>query len=54
MMTVKEFVQSLLLILCIMGSGVVLPIGLVAGSSSRDNGTAATSAGPVFIFEDVR
>jgi len=53
-MTVKEFVQSLLLILCIMASSVVLPVGLVVGSSAHDTRAAATSAGPVFIFEDTR
>jgi len=53
-MMLKEFVQSLLLILCIMASGVVLPIGLVVGSSAHDTRAAATSAGPVFVFEDTR
>ena len=53
-MMLKEFVQSLLLILCIMASGVVLPIGLVVGSSAHDTRAAATSAGPMFVFEDTR
>ena len=53
-MTLKEFVQTLLLILCMMASGVVLPVGLVVGSYAHDSRAAATSAGPVFIFEDTR
>ena len=53
-MTLKEFVQTLLLILCMMASSVVLPIGLVVGSSAHDTRAAAASARPVFIFEDTR
>ena len=53
-MTVKEFVQSLLLILCIMASGVILPVGLVVGSSAHDTRAAVPSAGPVFIYENTR
>ena len=51
-MTVKEFIQGMMLIFCIMATGIVLPIGLVASSASRDAGVAVTSAGPVFIFEE--
>ena len=53
-MTVKEFIQSIVLILCLMATGVVLPIGLVTGSASHDTGVARSSAGPVFIFTQTR
>jgi len=49
-MTVKEFIQGMVLVLCLMATGVVLPIGFVAGSASHDTGAATPSAGPVFIF----
>ena len=53
-MTVNEFIQGMILVFCIMATGIVLPIGLVASSTSRDDGVAVASAGPVFIFEDAR
>ena len=53
-MTVKEFIQSILLVFCIMATGIVLPLGVVAGSASHDTGAAVSSAGPVFIFEETR
>ena len=53
-MTVKEFVQGMMLVFCMIATGVVLPIGLVAGSASHDAGVAASSTEPVFIFEDAR
>ena len=53
-MTVREFIQSIMLVLCIMATGIVLPLGVVAGSASHDTGVAVSSAGPVFIFEETR
>lgn len=53
-MTVKEFIQGMLLVFCMMATGVVLPIGLVAGSAQHGVGVEVSSAGPVFIFDDAR
>ena len=53
-MTVSEFIQGVLLVICIMATGIVLPMGLVASSASRDAGVAVTSAGPVFVFEETQ
>ena len=53
-MTVKEFIQGMVLVFCLMATGVVLPIGLVAGSASSANKAISTDSGPVFIFEQVR
>jgi hypothetical protein len=53
-MTVREFIQGMILVFCMMATGVVLPIGLVVGIASHDTGAVASSAGPVFIFEDAR
>ena len=53
-MRAKEFIQGMILVFCIMATGIVLPIGLVASSASRDAGVVVTSAGPVFIFEETR
>lgn len=53
-MTVGEFIQSIMLVLCIMATGIVLPLGVVVGTASHDTGVAVSSAGPVFIFEETR
>ena len=53
-MTVKEFIQGMILIFCMMATGIVLPIGLIVGSASHDDRAAVSSTGPVFIFEEVR
>jgi hypothetical protein len=53
-MTVKEFIQGMVLVFCLMATGVVLPIGLVAGSASSANETVSAGSGPVFVFEPVR
>ena len=53
-MTVKEFIQGMILIFCMMATGIVLPIGLVVGSASHDDRISVSSAGPVFIFEEAR
>jgi hypothetical protein len=53
-MTVKEFIQSMLLLFCLMATGVILPIGLVIGSAAHDAGVAISAADPVFIFEDTQ
>jgi hypothetical protein len=53
-MTVREFIQGMMLVFCMMATGVVLPIGLVVGSASHDTEAVASSVGPVFIFEDAR
>ena len=42
-MTVKEFIQGMLLVFCLMATGVIWPIGLVAGSVSHDVGPALDS-----------
>ena len=52
-MTIKEFLQGMMLVFCLMATGVVLPIGLVAGSAGEANKTRAAS-GPVFVFEQTR
>ena len=53
-MTVKEFIQGILLTFCLMATGIVLPIGLVVGSASHDVREAEHSARPVFIFTEAR
>ena len=53
-MTVSEFIQGVLLVICIMATSVVLPIGLVAGSASNVDETLPAAAGPVFVFEQAR
>ena len=53
-MTVREFIQSMLLLFCLMATGVVLPIGLVIGSAAHDARVVVSSAGPAFIFEETR
>jgi len=53
-MTVNEFIQAIMLVFCMIATGVVLPIGLVAGSAPHGVGVEVSSAGPVFIFEDAR
>ena len=34
-MSVREFIQAMLLIFCMLATGVILPIGLVAGNASH-------------------
>jgi hypothetical protein len=53
-MTVMEFIQGIVLVFCLMATGVVLPIGLVAGSASSANETVSADSGPVFVFEQVQ
>ena len=53
-MSVREFIQAMLLIFCMLATGVILPIGLVAGNASHTDGPAASAAGPVFVFEKAR
>ena len=53
-MTVKELILSMLFIFCLMAAGVILPIGVVVGSASHGQGSAAPSARPVFIFSAAR
>jgi len=53
-MTVKEFIQGMILVFCLMATGVVLPIGLVIGSAAHDANVVVSSAGPAFIFEETR
>ena len=53
-MTVKKFVQSLLLVLCMVASAVALPIGLVMLGVSLADKPQLTASGPVFVFEQVR
>ena len=53
-MTVGEFVQTMVLILCLMATGIVLPVGLVAGSAAHGVGDASFSADPVIVFIEVR
>ena len=54
MMTVKEFIQGILLVLCMMTTSVVLPIGLVVGSAPNTGKTIAAAPPPTFIFEETR
>ena len=53
-MTVKDFIQGIMLIFGMVVISVFLPIMLVLGSVSHDTVATSTSAGPVFIFEEVR
>jgi len=53
-MTVKEFIQGMILVFCLMATGVVLQIGLVVGSAAHDTEMVVYSADPVFIFEERR
>jgi len=53
-MTVRDFIQGIMLIFFMMVTSVILPIVLVLGSASYDAVATVTSAGPVFIFEEVR
>ncbi len=51
-MTVNEFVQSVILVLCMLATGIVLPVGLVAVGASQDATTSVSSAEPVFVFDE--
>ena len=53
-MTVGEFVQAVVLVLCLMATGIVLPVGLVAGSVSHNVGGASHALGPVIVFLETR
>ena len=53
-MTVRELILGMLFIFGLMATSVVLPIGVVVGSASLGHSAAASSAGPVFVFEDTR
>ena len=53
-MTIKEFIQGILLIIGMMVTSVVLPIVLIVGSASHDPVATVGAAGPVFIFRDAR
>ena len=50
-MTVEEFIQGMVLVFCLMATGVVLPIGLVAGSAYGTNETVSADSGSVFVFD---
>ena len=50
-MSVREFIQAMLLIFCMLATGVILPIGLVAGNAAHDGGPITTASGPLFVFE---
>ena len=52
-MTIEEFIQGIVLVFCLMATGVVLPIGLVVGSEADGGKTTATDR-PVFVFEQNR
>jgi hypothetical protein len=51
-MTVREFIQGVLLIFCMLATGIILPIGLVASNAVQDGGSIATASGPLFVFEE--
>ena len=53
-MTVGEFFQGMVLVICLMATGVVLPIGLVAGSASSADESLSIATGPVLVFEQAR
>lgn len=53
-MTVSEFVQSVILVCCLLATGIVVPIGLVAVSAPGSDGARIAEAGPVFVFEPLR
>ncbi len=53
-MTVKECVQGIMLIFCMLFTSVALPVILIVGSTSHDAVSPVATAGPVFIFEEAR
>ena len=53
-MTVKEFVQSVILVICLLATGIVLPVGLVAVSGASDGEARPADTRPVFIFDEAR
>ena len=53
-MTVMEFIQGMVLVFCLMATGIVLPVGLVAGSASSADEVISADSGPVFVFDQVR
>ncbi len=53
-MTVKDFIQGIMLIIGMMVTSVVLPIVLIVGSASHNPVTTVNAAGPVFVFRDLR
>lgn len=52
-MTVEEFVQTLVLILCLVAGCVVLPVGMVAGSMADPVAPGGPASRPVIVFEDL-
>ena len=50
-MTVAEFVQSVILVLCLLATGIVLPVGLVAVSTPGASEARTAGTGPVFVYE---
>lgn len=53
-MTVMEFIQAMMLIFCLMATGIILPVERVAGSASSENSAVSSGPGPVFVFESGR
>jgi len=53
-MTVSDFVQSVVLILCLLATSIVLPIGLVVVNAPGANAAGPVGAGPVFVFDHQR
>jgi hypothetical protein len=52
-MTIEEFIQSIVLVFCLMATSVVLPVYLVLGSEA-EGGKITATAEPVFVFEQNR
>ena len=52
-MTVEEFIQTLVLILCLVASCVVLPVGMVSGSMADPAPQDGVPPRPVIVFEDL-
>ena len=53
-MTVGGFLQGMVLVICLIATGVVLPNGLVAGSASSADESHSNATGPGFVFEQAR
>jgi hypothetical protein len=53
-MTIKEFIQSVMLVFIMIATSVVLPIGLVVGSASDTDEAYPSDSGLLFVFDQTR
>ena len=52
-MTVEDFVQMLVLVVCLLAGSVVLPVGMLAGSMTDSADTDTRARRPIIVFEDL-